>query len=112
MAWHPHCLRLAIATRDDRVRIYPHSIGGTLSRVPILRHSAQKSICCLSWRPYAGRELAVACYYGILVWTIELGAASNVLSHAILLKQRNHVPVTCVAWHPQVSSLFSLTIRQ
>lgn len=84
--------------RDDRIRIFSQGLLG----VPVLRHSAQKSVCCLSWRPYAGRELAVACYSGVLIWTIELGAASNLLSHAILLKQRNHVPVINVVWHPQV----------
>lgn len=98
MSWHPHCARLAVATRDDRIRIFTHGILG----VPVLRHSAQKSVSCLSWRPHAGRELAAACYSGVLIWTIELGAASNLLSHAILLKQRNHVPVTDVTWHPQV----------
>lgn len=88
-----------MATRDNRIRIYSQDIPG----VPVLRHSAQKSVCCLSWRPYAGRELAAACYSGVLIWTIELGAASNLLSHAILLKQRNHVPVTSVIWHSQVN---------
>lgn len=98
LSWHPHCARLAVAMRDDRIRIFSQGLLG----VPVLRHSAQKSVCCLSWRPHAGRELAVACYSGVLIWTIELGAASNLLSHAILLKQRNHVPVTNVVWHPQV----------
>jgi len=70
--------------RDDRIRIFSQGLLG----VPVLRHSAQKSVCCLSWRPHAGRELAVACYSGVLIWTIELGAASNLLSHAVLLKQR------------------------
>lgn len=103
LSWHPHCARLAVATRDDRIRIFTHGILG----VPVLRHSAQKSVSCLSWRPHAGRELAAACYSGVLIWTIELGAASNLLSHAILLKQRNHVPVTDVTWHPQGDLLAS-----
>lgn len=112
MAWHPYCLRLAIATRDDRIRIFSQGVPAPALTVPVLRHSAQKSICCLSWRPNAGRELAAACYYGILVWTIELGAASNLLSHAILLKQRNHVPVTSVTWHPQVFHRFVFFLPQ
>ncbi|XP_017883332.1 aladin-like [Ceratina calcarata] len=103
IAWHPHCPRLAVVTRDDRIRIFSQGIPV----VPILRHSAQKSICCISWRPLASRELAVACHTGVLVWTIELGAASNSLSHAILLKQRNHAPVTSVTWHPQGDLLVS-----
>ncbi|XP_077276161.1 aladin [Temnothorax americanus] len=103
LSWHPHCTRLAVAMRDDRIRIFSQGLLG----VPVLRHSAQKSVCCLSWRPHAGRELAVACYSGVLIWTIELGAASNLLSHAILLKQRNHVPVTNVVWHPQGDLLAS-----
>lgn len=103
LSWHPHCARLAVAMRDDRIRIFSQGLLG----VPVLRHSAQKSVCCLSWRPYAGRELAVACYSGVLIWTIELGAASNLLSHAILLKQRNHVPVINVVWHPQGDLLAS-----
>ncbi|XP_014478045.1 PREDICTED: aladin [Dinoponera quadriceps] len=112
MSWHPYCYRLAVATRDDRIRIYSPVSNNVdwmslMLPIPILRHSEQKSICCLSWRPYSGRELAVACYYGVLVWTIELGAASNLLSHALLLKQRNHAPVTSVTWHPQGDLLAS-----
>ncbi|XP_012058212.1 PREDICTED: aladin-like [Atta cephalotes] len=103
LSWHPHCARLAVAMRDDRIRIFSQGLLG----VPVLRHSRQKSVCCLSWRPHAGRELAVACYSGVLIWTIELGAASNLLSHAVLLNQRNHAPVTSVAWHPQGDLLAS-----
>ena len=103
LSWHPHCARLAVVTRDDRIRIFSQGIPS----VPILRHSAQKSVSCISWRPLAGKELAVACHIGVLVWTIELGAASNSLSHAVLLKQRNHAPVTSVTWHPQGDLLVS-----
>ncbi|XP_053984736.1 aladin-like [Hylaeus volcanicus] len=103
LSWHPHCTRLAVVTRDDRIRIFSQG----LPAVPILRHSAQKSVCCISWRPFAGKELAVACHGGVLIWTIELGAASNSLSHAVLLKQRNHAPVTSVTWHPQGDLLVS-----
>ncbi|XP_076293843.1 aladin isoform X2 [Lasioglossum baleicum] len=103
LSWHPHCSRLAVVTRDDRIRIFSQGVPV----VPVLRHSAQKSVCCISWRPLAGRELAVACQTGVLVWTIELSAASNSLSHAVLLKQRNHVPVTSVTWHPQGDFLVS-----
>ena len=56
----------------------------------------------MSWRPNAGRELAAACQNGVLLWTVELGAASNSLSHAFMLKYRNHAPVTSVSWSPQV----------
>ncbi|XP_003707492.2 aladin [Megachile rotundata] len=103
ISWHPHCPRLAVVTRDDRMRIFSQGIPV----VPILRHSAQKSVCCVSWRPLAGKELAVACHGGVLVWTIELGAASNSLSHAVFLKHRNHAPVTNVTWHPQGDLLVS-----
>ncbi|XP_068984306.1 aladin-like [Bombus flavifrons] len=103
ISWHPHCARLAVVTWDDRIRIFSH---GT-QIIPILRHGAQKSVCCINWRPLAGKELAVACHAGVLVWTIELGAASNILSHAVLLKQRNHAPVTSVIWHPQGDLLVS-----
>ncbi|KAL2746997.1 aladin isoform X1 [Vespula maculifrons] len=103
ISWHPHCTRLAVATRDDRIRIFSEGISG----IPILRHSAQKFVYQLSWSPYAGRVLAAACHIGVLIWTIELGAASNMLSHAVLLKRRNHSPVTSVAWHPQGNILVS-----
>ncbi|XP_034952368.1 aladin [Chelonus insularis] len=103
LAWHPHCIRLALATRDDRIRIFSSGIQG----VAVLRHGSQKSVCAMSWRPNAGRQLAAACCGGVLVWTVELGAASNSLSHATLLRQRNHAPVTGVAWHPQGDLLVS-----
>ncbi|XP_033332839.1 aladin [Megalopta genalis] len=103
LSWHPHCSRLAIVTRDDRIRIFSQGI----SVIPVLRHSAQKSVNCISWRPLAGKELAVACQTGVLIWTIELSAASYSLHHAVVLKQRNHVPVTSVTWHPQGDLLVS-----
>lgn len=103
ISWHPQCTRLAIATRDDRIRIFSEGI----SEIPILKHSAQKFIYQLSWRPYAGRVLATACHKGILIWTIELGAAGNMLSHAVLLKRRNHNPVTGITWNPQGDLLVS-----
>ncbi|KAH0558162.1 hypothetical protein KQX54_014698 [Cotesia glomerata] len=61
----------------------------------------------MSWRPHEGRELAAACCGGVLVWTIELGTASYSLSHATFLRQRNHAPVTGVAWHPEGDLLVS-----
>ncbi|XP_012281625.1 aladin [Orussus abietinus] len=103
LCWHPHCARLAVATKDDRIRVFSKGTSG----VAILRHSAQKSVCSVSWRPNAGRELAAACQTGVLIWTVELGVASNSLSHALLLRQRNHSPVTNVAWHPQGDLLIS-----
>lgn len=75
--------------------------------IATLRHAAQKSVCSMSWRPNTGRELAAACLCGVLVWTIELGAASNSLSQAKLLRQRNHAPVTGVSWNPQGNLLIS-----
>lgn len=101
MAWHPQCTRFAVATRDDRIRVFS---GSGTSTTAVLRHGAQKLVCCMSWRPYSGRELAAGCQYGVLLWTVELGAASNTLSHAILLERRNHAPVTSISWHPDVSS--------
>ncbi|XP_031834009.1 aladin [Nomia melanderi] len=103
LSWHPHCPRLAVVTKDDRIRIFSRGVPV----IPVLRHSAQKSVCCISWRPFAGKELAVACQAGVLVWTVELSAASNSLSHAVLLSQRNHMPVTSVTWHPQGDLLVS-----
>lgn len=98
MAWHPHCTRFAVATRDDRIRLFSNNS----SPIAVLRHGAQKSVCHMQWRPNAGRELAAACQSGVLIWTVELGAASNSLSHALLLQHRNHSPVASVAWHPEV----------
>ncbi|KAJ8686499.1 hypothetical protein QAD02_022293 [Eretmocerus hayati] len=108
ITWHPQCIRLAVATRDDRIRIFsaPSSNIGTA----VLRHSAQKSVCCMSWRPNAGRELAAACQGGVLVWTVELGAASNSLSHAFMLKYRSHAPVTSVSWNPEGDLLVSCSL--
>ncbi|XP_033220695.1 aladin-like [Belonocnema kinseyi] len=106
ISWHPHWTRLAIATRDDRIRVFSKDISG----VAILKHNAQKSVCCINWRPNSGRELAVACQSGILIWTVELGAASNSLSHALLLKYKNHAPVTSVTWNPEGDLLVSSSL--
>ncbi|XP_046606269.1 aladin-like [Neodiprion virginianus] len=103
LAWHPHCTRLALATRDDRIRVFCKNVQGAA----VLRHSFQKSVSCLTWRPNSGRELAAACQMGILIWKVELGAASSSLSQALTLRQRGHAPVTSVAWNPQGDLLVS-----
>lgn len=46
LAWHPHCNKLAVATRDDTVLVY----AGPTSTPVVVRHSSQKNISSLSWR--------------------------------------------------------------
>lgn len=46
IAWHPHCIKIAVATRDDVVLVYT----GSMSVPVIARHSSQKDISCLAWR--------------------------------------------------------------
>ena len=46
MAWHPHCIKLAVATRDDVVLVYT---GSTPTPV-VVRHSSQRDVSSLAWR--------------------------------------------------------------
>jgi len=46
LAWHPHCNKLAVATRDDTVLVYT----GSTSTPVVVRHSSQKDISSLAWR--------------------------------------------------------------
>ena len=46
LAWHPNCIKLAVATRDDTILVYAGS-----SSVPVtIRHPIQKDISFLQWR--------------------------------------------------------------
>ena len=53
LAWHPHTRKLAVASRDDSIRV----AGDGASLRPVLRHAGQRDISCLAWRPCCAGEL-------------------------------------------------------
>ena len=55
LAWHPHTRKLAVASRDDSIRV---AGDGALLR-PVLRHAGQRDISCLAWRPCCAGELGM-----------------------------------------------------
>lgn len=81
IAFHRHCMRLAVAACDDSVRIYTDGshhhqhhhrfVGGSgsgSSVVPLLKSHLQKGITAMAWRPFTAGELAVGCQNGVLIW--------------------------------------------
>jgi hypothetical protein len=59
MAWHPHTRKLALASRDDCIRV----AGDGAPLKPVLRHAGQRDISCLAWRPCCAGELGTATEY-------------------------------------------------
>jgi len=98
LAWHPHTRKLAVVSRDDCVRI-----GGNGAKTkPILRHTGQRGISCLSWKPCGSAELAVGCRVGIMLWTLDPASVVSRPSTSCVrpLIQPGHAPVITLAWHP------------
>lgn len=67
LAWHPHTLKIAVATIDDNIRIYCSEV----SFVSSLKCKAQGHISSMSWRPLSASELAVGCEQGVIIWTVD-----------------------------------------
>jgi len=105
IAWHPHTRKLAVVSRDDCVRIS----GNGASTKPILRHTGQRGISCLAWRPCGTAELAVGCKMGIMIWTLDPGSVVSRPSTSCVrtLSKSGHTPVTSLTWSPSGKLLAS-----
>lgn len=104
----------AVALGNDSVYIYDLNIEQWLPIV--LRHEFQVNINKIEWRPQSGNTIAVACQYGICVWSIihETRFNGNVtgmnggqqedVDHYSpwmnYLKYKGHSPVTTITWSP------------
>jgi len=97
IAWHPHTRKLAVVSRDDCVRIS----GNGATTKPILRHTGQRGISCLTWRPCGTAELAVGCRMGIMLWTLDPASVVSRPSTSCVrsLSKPGHSPVTSLAWN-------------
>jgi len=105
IAWHPHTRKLAVVSRDDCVKI-----GGNGAKTnPILRHTGQRDIACLAWRPCGSAELAVGCRVGIMVWTLDPASVISRPSTNCVrpLTRSGHAPVTTLSWDPSGKLLAS-----
>ncbi|XP_077978490.1 aladin-like [Glandiceps talaboti] len=104
-AWHPHFTKMAIACRDDSIRI--HSVKSDI--MPICKHKLQKGISMLKWKPLSSSQLAVACQTCILIWHLDPTSLSTRPSSSSVqvLSCNGHVPVTQIEWHPDGDLLVS-----
>ncbi|XP_070565032.1 aladin-like [Ptychodera flava] len=104
-AWHPHTTKMAIACRDDSIRI--HALKSDI--MPICKHKLQKGISMLTWKPLSASVLAVACQTCILIWHIDPASLSTrpSTSSVQVLTQNGHAPVTQIDWHPNGDLLVS-----
>lgn len=105
LSWHPHTRKLAVAARDDSIRV----AGEGAALRPVLRHAGQRDISCLAWRPCCAGELAVGCRAGVVVWRVDPGSLVSRPSTSCVrqLTSQGHSPVTSLAWHPQGKLLAS-----
>ncbi|XP_057375702.1 aladin-like isoform X1 [Daphnia carinata] len=103
LAWHPHCNKLAVATRDDTVLVYT----GSASTPVVVRHSSQKNISSMSWRPLCSAQLAVGCASGVALWTVDPASLGTRPSASCLTTLPHPTSINSVAWDPQGKFLAS-----
>ncbi|XP_046650517.1 aladin-like [Daphnia pulicaria] len=103
LAWHPHCNKLAVATRDDTVLVYT----GSTSTPVVVRHSSQKDISSLAWRPLCSAQLAVGCALGVALWTVDPASLGTRPSASCLTHLPHPTSVNTVSWDPQGKYLAS-----
>eukprot|EP00118_Oscarella_pearsei_P008361 m.42625 g.42625 ORF g.42625 m.42625 type:complete len:428 (+) comp33373_c0_seq4:228-1511(+) len=96
MSWHPHLMKIAVAAKNDIVRVF--SVGSDNS--DLLKHQLQKSISCLAWRPQCGNELAVGCLSGILLWKLDPNITRHSLNAVRFLSVPGHAPIVSFTWSP------------
>ena len=98
LAWHPHTTKLALAFRDDTVRVVS---GDCKATQPLLKYAGMKGVSCLAWQPCGASQLAVGCQAGVLVWTVEPGSVvSRPSSSCVTRLTGQQGPVVGVSWSP------------
>ena len=109
LSWNPLCFKLAVAAVDDSIRIYTNE---EQSIVLLLKNGLQKSITCMSWRPFSTSQLAVGCQNGFLIWTLDPNSCIiRPLSQAANFKKGNHFPVTSLEWNLNGTLLASASMK-
>jgi len=103
IAWHPHCNKLAVSTRDDVVLVYT---GSTPSPV-IVRHSSQRDVSSLAWRPLCSAQLAVGCAFGVALWTVDPASLGTRPSASCLTPLPHSTSVNSLCWDPNGKYLAS-----
>lgn len=103
--WHPHCKKIALATRDDSVRVF----SSHTKLVPLLKCKVQRNVSCLAWRPLSTSDLAVGCASGILIWTVDPNSVvmRPSSSTAVLLQRSDHTDISSIAWSADGNLLVS-----
>jgi len=107
--WHPHALKLAVASMDDALRVFYGGSDSGKSLVPTLKHPRQKNVSCIRWRPLSASGLAVAAQDGVILWKVDPNSLSSrpASSCVTFLTLSGHRPVTSLAWSRDGLTLFS-----
>lgn len=107
--WHPHTLKLAVASMDDALRVFYGGSESDKTLVPNLKHPRQKNISCIKWRPLSASGLAVAAQDGVVLWKVDPNSLSSrpASSCVTFLISSGHRPVTSLAWSTDGLTLFS-----
>lgn len=107
--WHPHALKLAVASMDDVLRVFYGGSASEKTLVPTLKHPRQKNVACVKWRPLSASGLAVAAQDGVVLWKVDPNSLSSRPSSSCVtfLTWSSHRPVTSLAWTTNGLTLFS-----
>jgi len=97
VCWNTSREEIAIAFRDNSVRIYDVVQRSWLR--PRLQHTFQRGIRHLAWRPLVPNTLAVACLQGICIWTI-IGHSSTGRSAWLRFLRDENGPILSLTWSP------------
>jgi len=107
--WHPHTLKLAVASMDDVLRVFYGGSAADNALVPTLKHPRQKNVSCVKWRPLSASGLAVAAQDCVVLWKVDPNSLSSRPSSSCVsfLTLSGHRPVTSLAWAKDGLTLFS-----
>eukprot|EP00939_MAST-03C_sp_MAST-3C-sp1_P004400 g4400.t1 len=97
MCWNPVRERIAVAFSDNTVRIY-NVVGREWER-PRLKHTFQRGIRQMAWRPLAPNTLAIACVQGICIWNV-IGRSGTGRSAWLRFLKDESGPVLSLCWSP------------
>lgn len=108
LAWHPHSNKLAVAFKNDLVKIYSPN-----NQQVVLKHQKQIDVTCLAWKPFYTSMIAIGCKNCIIIWDTDVLPVSIKPSSScsFALSKRYHSDIVDLEWYPKSDFLLSVSSR-
>jgi len=97
--WHPRIDKLAVALKDDTIKIF-YAQGNNL--IPLLKHKRQVAINKVAWKALVDDTLAVGCHDCCILWTIDPSSLSARPGSgcAQVITSPSDQPIHSLSWDP------------